>query len=41
VLPETDALPNWLVDKPDYDVWRRNNEWMLFNALAAGARRLR
>jgi hypothetical protein len=40
VLQETDALPNWLVDKPDYDVWRRNNEWMLFNALATGARRL-
>ena len=40
VLQESEALPNWLVDKPDYDLWRRNNEWMLFNALAMGARRL-
>ena len=40
VLQETDALPNWLVDKPDYDVWQRNNQWMMFNAIATGARRL-
>ena len=28
------ALPRWLTDKPDYDIWRRNNLWMMFNALA-------
>jgi hypothetical protein len=28
------------VDKPDYDVWQRNNQWMMFNAIATGARRL-
>jgi len=39
VLQDSEALPNWLVDKPDYDVWQRNNLWMIFNALAKGARR--
>lgn len=39
VLQDSEALPNWLVDKPDYDIWRRNNLWMMFNALAKGARR--
>jgi hypothetical protein len=40
VLQEGDALPNWLVDKPDYDLWQRNNQWMMFNAIATDARRL-
>jgi hypothetical protein len=40
VLQEGEALPNWLVDKAGYDVWQRNNLWMLFTALATGARRL-
>jgi hypothetical protein len=40
VLQESEALPAWLSDKPDYDVWRRNNLWMMFTALATGARRL-
>ena len=39
ILQEDDALPNWLADKPDYDVWQRNNQWMLFNTLAADAHR--
>jgi hypothetical protein len=40
VLQESEALPSWLVGKPDYNVWQRNNEWMLFNAIATGAQRL-
>jgi hypothetical protein len=31
---ETTQLPNWLHGRKDYDIWRRNNLWMLFNALA-------
>jgi hypothetical protein len=31
---ETTTLPNWLHGRRDYDIWRRNNLWMLFNALA-------
>lgn len=27
-------LPAWLRDKPRYNIWQRNNLWMLFNALA-------
>jgi hypothetical protein len=26
-------LPAWLREKRDYGIWRRNNLWMLFNAL--------
>ena len=40
VLQESEALPRWLTDKPGYDVWQRNNRWMMFNALAAAARNL-
>ncbi len=40
VLQESEALPNWLVDKADYDLWIRNNQWMMFSALAMSARRL-
>jgi hypothetical protein len=39
VLQETQAMPRWLVDKPTYDVWQRNNLWMMFSALASGAQR--
>jgi len=34
VLQDDKALPRWLADKPGYDVWQRNNLWMMFNALA-------
>ena len=27
-------LPNWLHGREDYNIWGRNNLWMLFNALA-------
>ena len=37
VLQESAALPRWLRDKPGYNVWQRNNLWMLHNALAHGA----
>jgi tetratricopeptide (TPR) repeat protein len=29
-------LPAWLRSKRDYNLWQRNNLWMLHNALAAG-----
>lgn len=35
VLAETEDLPFWLSDKPQYDIWQRNNLWMLNNALSA------
>ena len=34
VLAATKELPSWLVEKPDYSIWQRNNVWMLHNALA-------
>jgi hypothetical protein len=37
VLQDTEALPDWLVDKRGYDVWQRNNLWMMFHALATTA----
>jgi len=40
VLQETKTLPDWLADKRDYDIWQRNNEWMMFSAIATNARRL-
>lgn len=40
VLQRAEALPRWLIDKPDYDVWQRNNMWMMFRALATGSRHL-
>jgi hypothetical protein len=39
VLAESKELPRWLAGKNDYDIWRRNNLWMMFNALATGASR--
>jgi hypothetical protein len=35
VLCESKELPRWLQDKPDYNIWQRNNLWNLHNALAA------
>ena len=40
ILQDDKALPRWLTDKPDYDIWRRNNLWMMFNALANYPRHL-
>lgn len=37
VLQERSALPDWLVDKTGYDLWQRNNRWMMFSALATEA----
>lgn len=34
VLSDSDELPRWLQEKPDYGIWQRNNLWMLHNALA-------
>ena len=33
---EAEHLPAWLRSKKDYNIWQRNNLWMLHNALAAG-----
>jgi hypothetical protein len=33
-------LPAWLRGKKNYDIWQRNNLWMLYNALARGHERL-
>jgi len=35
VLCESEDLPRWLQDKPNYNMWQRNNLWNLHNALAA------
>jgi hypothetical protein len=37
VLGESKELPHWLTDKTGYDIWQRNNLWMMFNALAEEA----
>jgi len=37
VLQESEALPRWLADTPGYDIWQRNNLWMMFSALATHA----
>lgn len=36
VLQPSETMPAWLVDKPDYNVWERNNLWMIFSAMSAG-----
>jgi hypothetical protein len=40
VLADSKELPRWLADKPGYDIWQRNNLWLMFNALAEGATNL-
>jgi hypothetical protein len=37
-MGSTLELPAWLQLKPDYNIWQRNNLWMLYNALALGSR---
>jgi hypothetical protein len=36
VADESEYLPAWLHEKDDYNIWQRNNLWMLFNALDEG-----
>jgi hypothetical protein len=38
VLQDTETLPSWLAEKKDYDIWQRNNLWMMFTALTCHAR---
>ena len=33
VMQDSKTLPDWLADKRDYDIWQRNNLWMMFTAL--------
>ncbi|MEO8631315.1 MAG: tetratricopeptide repeat-containing protein, partial [Betaproteobacteria bacterium] len=39
VLQDSETMPSWLSHKSKYNVWQRNNLWVLFNALTCGARR--
>ena len=36
ILSESSDLPKWLSKKPNYDIWSRNNLWLLNNALVNG-----
>lgn len=40
VLASSRELPGWLMHKPGYTIWQRNNLWMLNEALSAGASHL-
>ncbi len=33
VMQESKALPDWLAEQREYDIWQRNNLWMMFTAL--------
>ena len=36
MLATSEDLPGWLAEKRDYNIWQRNNLWMLHNTLAEG-----
>ena len=36
-LSDSNDLPRWLQNKPNYSIWNRNNLWMLYNAMARGS----
>lgn len=40
VLAESTELPRWLRGKQGYDIWQRNNVWLLHNALVHGGRKV-
>jgi hypothetical protein len=40
ILARSKDLPGWLRHRHPYSIWQRNNLWMLFEALTAGARQL-
>jgi hypothetical protein len=40
VLGESDELPVWLRSKANYDLWKRNNLWMLHNAIALAGKNI-
>lgn len=40
VLQDSDTLPRWLAGRKDYDVWQRNNLWMMFTSLTYHAKHL-
>jgi hypothetical protein len=40
VMADSKELPNWLVEKKDYDFWQRNSLWLMFSALAENAKHL-
>jgi hypothetical protein len=41
LLAESKELPRWLRDRPGYGPWKRNNSWMLCNALVRGAEKVK
>jgi hypothetical protein len=40
VLAERDELPVWLRPRQDYNLWNRNNLWMLHNAIAIAGKNI-
>jgi hypothetical protein len=40
VLSETKELPKWLQKKEDYNIWTRNNLWLLNSALVNGGKNM-
>ena len=40
ILAETEELPQWLEFKKGYDIWQRNNLWLLSEALSRAAAHL-
>jgi tetratricopeptide repeat protein len=40
VLQDSVTMPNWLAEQKNYDIWQRNNLWMMFTALTYNARNL-
>ena len=36
ILAQSKELPAWLQTKPQYSIWERNNQWMLYSALDCG-----
>lgn len=39
-LQRSAALPDWLADQPEHTLWQRANRWMMYQAMATGAREL-
>jgi tetratricopeptide (TPR) repeat protein len=40
VLAQDERLPSWLHSKKNYNIWQRNNLWLLSHAFASGANSL-
>jgi hypothetical protein len=40
ILARTQDPPGWMGHRDDYSIWKRNNLWLLFEALAAGSKNM-